>query len=28
VMVILNQPHLVTPVVGNDRVGLALSGRF
>jgi len=28
VMVILNQPHLVTPVVGTDRVGLALSGRF
>jgi len=28
VMVILNQPHLVTPVVGNDRVGLAYSGRF
>lgn len=28
VMVILNQPHLVAPVVGNDRVGLAISGRF
>ena len=28
VMVILNQPHLVTPVVGTDHVGLALSGRF
>ncbi|HET9991744.1 MAG TPA: PEGA domain-containing protein [Kofleriaceae bacterium] len=28
VMVILNQPHLVTPVVGSDHVGVALSGRF
>ena len=28
VMVILNQPHLVTPVVGSDHVGLAYSGRF
>lgn len=28
VMVILNQPHLVTPVVGTDHVGLAVAGRF
>ena len=28
VMVILNQPHLVTPVVGSDHVGLAVSGQF
>ncbi|MEO6772765.1 MAG: PEGA domain-containing protein [Kofleriaceae bacterium] len=28
VMVILNQPHLVTPVVGSDHAGLAISGRF
>jgi hypothetical protein len=28
VMVILNQPRLVTPVVGTDHVGLAIAGRF
>ncbi|MEO8840172.1 MAG: PEGA domain-containing protein [Kofleriaceae bacterium] len=28
VMVILNQPHLVSPIVGSDHVGLAISGRW
>ncbi len=28
VMVIANQPHLVTPVVGSDHVGLAIAGRW
>jgi len=28
VMVIANQPRLVSPVVGSDHVGLAISGRF
>lgn len=28
VMVILNQPHLVAPVIGSDHVGLAIAGRF
>jgi tetratricopeptide (TPR) repeat protein len=28
VMVILNQPRLVSPIVGSDHVGLAISGRF
>jgi tetratricopeptide (TPR) repeat protein len=28
VMVILNQPRLVTPVIGTDHVGLAIAGRF
>ncbi|HEY0251791.1 MAG TPA: PEGA domain-containing protein, partial [Kofleriaceae bacterium] len=28
VMVILNQPHLVTPEVGRDHVGLAIAGHF
>jgi len=26
--VIANQPRLVSPVVGSDHVGLAISGRF